>query len=183
MTKRDKPIPDALEELVAAHFNAAAGFCRFLTGSEDAGRELLAESVALATLRFRQLRDHSRFRAWLYAIIRNRWRTTYARRKRELSLDALNPSAASGANPSGSDYDRRVVDDTLARLRPHECEAFVLFYLEDMTLKEVASVLGVRVGAVKTRLHRARKRLEPHLRGLMNPFLDTPPVPEGVDHD
>lgn len=57
MTKRDEPIPSALEELVAAHFNAAAGFCRFLTGSEDAGRELLAESIALATLRFRQLRD------------------------------------------------------------------------------------------------------------------------------
>ena len=183
MTKRDEPIPSALEELVAAHFNAAAGFCRFLTGSEDAGRELLAESIALATLRFRQLRDRDRFRAWFYAIIRNRWRTAYARRKRELSLDALKMSAASGANPSHSDYDRRIVDETLAYLRPHEREAFVLFYLEDMTLKEVSSVLGVRVGAVKARLHRARKRLEPHLRETAKPLKDTPPVPEGVDDD
>ena len=183
MTKRDEPIPSALEELVAAHFNAAAGFCRFLTGSEDAGRELLAESIALATLRFRQLRDRSRFRAWLYTIIRNRWRTTHARRKRTLSLDTLKQSAASGANPSGSDYDRRVVDDTLARLRPHDREVFVLFYLEDMTLKEVARILGIRVGAVKTRLHRARKRLEPHLRETAKPSENTPPVPEGVDHD
>ena len=183
MTKRDNPIPSALEELVAAHFNAAAGFCRFLTGSEDAGRELLADAIALATLRFHQLRDRSRFRAWLYAIIRNRWRTTYARRKRELSLDALKPSAAPNANPSGSDYDRRVVDKALDHLRPHEREAFVLFHLEDMTLKEVASVLGVRVGAVKTRLHRARKRLAPHLREMAKPSENTPTVPEGVDDD
>jgi len=183
MTKRDEPIPSALEELVAAHFNSAAGFCGFLTGSEDAGRELLAEAIALATLRFRQLRSRDRFRAWFYAIIRNRWRSTYSRRKRELSLDALNMSAASGANPSGSDYDQRIIDQTLARLRPHEREAFVLFYLEDLTLKEVASVLGVRVGTVKTRLHRARKRLEPHLRDLVKPSENTSMVPEGVNRD
>lgn len=176
-------MPQALAELVAAHFNSAAGFCRFLTGSEDAGRELLAESIALATLRFRQLRDRDSFRAWFYAIIRNRWRTTYVRRKREMSLDALKPSVASGANPSGPDYDRRIVDETLAHLRPHEREAFVLFYLEDMSLKEVASVLGIRAGTVKTRLHRARKRLEPHLRKTLMPSANITPVPRGDDHD
>jgi len=166
MARRTEEWPPELEALLREHFTAAAGFCRFLAGSEEAAKELLAEAVALAAMRFRQLRDRGKFRPWLYAIIRNRWRNTYKRRRRDAGMAELERLSAS-ANPSREDYDHRLVDYALARLRPAERGAFVLFHLEDLSLKEAGAVLGVRPGAVKVRLHRARRRLAAALEGAL----------------
>lgn len=181
MARRTDEWPPELEALLQEHFTAAAGFCRSLTGSEEAAKELLAEAVALAAMRFRQLRDGGKFRPWLYAIIRNRWRSTYKRRRQDAGMVELERLSAP-ANPSREDYDRRLVDYALARLRPAEREAFVLFHLEDLSLKEAGGVLGIRAGAVKVRLHRARRRLAAVLNEALG-YAGVKRGPKEKDHE
>jgi RNA polymerase sigma-70 factor (ECF subfamily) len=54
-------------------------------------------------------------------------------------------------------------------LPPLQKEALVLFEYEGMALSEIASMIGTDVGAVKSRLHRARERL----RNALRPYLNT----------
>jgi RNA polymerase sigma-70 factor (ECF subfamily) len=51
-------------------------------------------------------------------------------------------------------------------LSPRYREAMVLYYLEEMSVAEIAQIVGARPNAVEVRLHRARRRLEPLLADL-----------------
>ncbi len=63
------------------------------------------------------------------------------------------------------------VRDAVAELPPLQREALVLFEYEGLALREIAEVVGTEVGAVKSRLHRARGRL----RNSLSPYLNTNP--------
>jgi len=56
---------------------------------------------------------------------------------------------------------RHLVCRALARLSVEHREVAVLYYLQELTVAEIASVLGVPVGTVKSRLHYARRRRHP----------------------
>jgi RNA polymerase sigma-70 factor (ECF subfamily) len=61
------------------------------------------------------------------------------------------------------------VERAVAALPPLQKEALILFEYEDFSLEEIAQVVGVEVGAVKARLHRARETLRRRLASLVNP--------------
>jgi RNA polymerase sigma-70 factor (ECF subfamily) len=61
--------------------------------------------------------------------------------------------------PDGIEADLAAVERELARLPLLEREVLTLFYLRELSLGDVAEVLGVPVGTVKSRLFRARKLL------------------------
>jgi RNA polymerase sigma-70 factor, ECF subfamily len=71
---------------------------------------------------------------------------------------------------------RNLLDDELSvqvqaavsSLPPLQKEALVLFQYEGFSLSEIASMVGTDVGAIKSRLHRARERL----RNSLQPYLD-----------
>lgn len=172
MPTQPETMPAKLEALLGEHFADAARLCRFLAG-DDAGRELHADATALAALHFSQLRKPERFRQWFYAIIRNRWRTTYSRRRATIQLDDAALLYASDSSPEQA-MEIALVDSALAKLTENERAAVVLHYIEDMPVEEVARVLGISRPAVKTRLHRARRKLAPIMRMLMGDALPAP---------
>ena len=61
------------------------------------------------------------------------------------------------------------VQQAVSSLPPLQREALVLFEYEGLALSEIASLIGTDVGAVKSRLHRARERL----RNILGPYLST----------
>ena len=60
------------------------------------------------------------------------------------------------------------VQEAILSLPPLQREALVLFEYEGMTLSEIASMIGTDIGAVKSRLFRARERLRNALRPYLN---------------
>jgi RNA polymerase sigma-70 factor (ECF subfamily) len=107
-------------------------------------------------------------RTYLYAAARNLAAKRYNSFARETNLEGLNeePLAADRHEPI-----KRVLDDELAgeveraiaSLPPLQREALVLFEYEDLSLAEIAEVVGVDSGAVKARLFRARETLRVRL--------------------
>jgi len=107
-------------------------------------------------------------RTYLYAATRNLAAKRYNSFARETNLEGLNeePVASDRHEPI-----RRVLDDELAgeveraiaSLPPLQREALVLFEYEDLSLAEIAQVVGVDSGAVKARLFRARETLRVRL--------------------
>lgn len=105
-------------------------------------------------------RRGSSLSTWIYAIARNTCLSAIERRERErgdrpLGLEA----AASSFRPPASSEDGHDVYVMMARLPEHYRQALTLFYLEEKSYQQVAEMLGLPMGTVKTYLHRARKQL------------------------
>jgi RNA polymerase sigma-70 factor, ECF subfamily len=101
---------------------------------------------------------------WIYTIARNTCFTELKRRRPTLSLDepdlgeALEkePGLHVTSPPEGAEMD---VDTMLAELPEKYRRVITLFYLEQKSYEEVAAMLGIPMGTVKTFLHRAKKEL------------------------
>jgi RNA polymerase sigma factor (sigma-70 family) len=151
----------AFDELIERWGAPIWKYARRLTNTDDAADDV-SQNVWLRVLRgIHRLRDGSRLRAWLFGIARrtlmDRLRELYAAPK-VTDIDEIELSAADDP-PDGVEADLATVERELARLPLVEREVLTLFYLRELSLDEVADVLGVPVGTVKSRLFRARRLL------------------------
>lgn len=134
-----------------------------MTG-EDAAADTV-QDVWLRVLRgMPRLRDPARLRAWMFGIARrtvfDRVRERYAAPE-PVPVDEVEIAAPDPPEDLAEDLAR--MHDELARLPLTEREVLVLFYLEELTLAQLAEILDVPVGTVKSRLFRARKMLRASL--------------------
>ena len=113
------------------------------------------------------LRDERAFAAWAYRIVTRRAARVVARNARErkvardwaaeidLAIEEDGPLAA----------DARAVRAAIRDLPPDQAATVALFYLDEMSVAEVAVALDVPPGTVKTRLMHARQKLHDALKG------------------
>lgn len=162
------------ETEVLPHLDVLYRVARRLTGETADAEDLVQETLLKALRGWDGFRPGSNARAWLLTILRNAFINTYRRRRREpvaMDLDAVDRHAVvrdvAAADPE-ADFFTRIVDDTVLRAvdaLPEEFrEALVLSDLEGLPYGEIAEVLGVPIGTVKSRLFRARRQLQKVLR-------------------
>ena len=155
--------PAAFDELIARWHAPLWAFVRRLAGDDEAAREIL-QDVWLRVIRgIPRLRDGSKLRAWLYGIARrtlmDRLRKQYAR-TRNLDVDLDVDVDELPTEPAIDEIDNLdALERALVRLPVLEREAVTLFYLQELSLNEVAEALKVPVGTVKSRLFRGRRLL------------------------
>lgn len=150
----------AFDELIQRWQEPLWTFVRHQTGDSEVAKEITQE-VWIRVLRgIGRLRDGSKLRAWLFSVARrtliDRLRQQYAAPvavevdMAELSIDE-----------SSDDIEEQLtaMHHELTMLPIAEREALTLFYLRELTIEELADVLLVPVGTVKSRLFRARKML------------------------
>lgn len=150
------------------HGGAVRAFCARRTGSIDAADDLVS-IVFLEAWRRRgevELVDGNAL-PWLYGIarrtIQHRWRTAVRHRR---ALERLAPASAT---PDHAEEVAGRLDDerhlarlraALERLRPPDRDVLLLCVWQGLTYAEAAVALGVPVGTVRSRLSRARSRLD-----------------------
>ncbi len=137
-----------------------------VTGNPDAADELVQDIWLRVLQGIGRLQEPAKLRAWLFGIAHRR------------VMDRLREHYAAPIN-DGADPDALAADDIdlelaldmrelergLQRLPPIEREVLSLFYLDELPLAEVAQVLALPTGTVKSRLFRARKLLRHQLTG------------------
>ena len=157
----------AFGTLVERHHAALLRVC------SRAGDPAAQEAVLQALTGLPALRDDGAFGPWLCGIGHN-----LARRSRRapapLPLEAVPEPAAPG--PPDRE-DGALVLAAIAALPRGQRDAVALFYLADLSHLQIAARLGISVGAVKTRLHKARASLQTRLADLRK---DLPPMPSSV---
>lgn len=133
--------------------------------------EVAQEAFAKAYRRFSQLRDRDSFRAWLvrmtWRLAIDRWRSDRRRTAREQSVSRPGPDpTAEGIAAENERAERlwRAIEHLPDKLR----EVIVLSAIEGYDGSEVALLLGLPAGTVKSRLFQARKGLAQRLRCLVN---------------
>lgn len=179
MTGRDNPPADELRplvrrclggcqtamlELVQRFQGQVFGLCyRMLGKREDA--EDAAQETFIRVLRSLARWDDSRdFEPWLLAIAGNRCRTALANRRRKPAADNLDDVAPVAADSEGDTHLAEEVQRALAQVRDEYRQAFVLFHEHEKSYGEIADMMGVPLGTIKTWVHRARRDLMEQLK-------------------
>ena len=137
-----------------------------LTGDPEMARDA-AQGAWLEIVRgLHRLADERAFPAWAYRIVSRRCAKQIgaAVRRRELAAKAAVEPAPEAAEP-GAALDRVSLRAAIEELPPEQRGAIALFYLEELSVAEVAVALDVSMGTVKTRLMHARRKLRGALEG------------------
>ncbi|MCX5497717.1 sigma-70 family RNA polymerase sigma factor [Kaistia dalseonensis] len=141
-------------------------FARSLSGNRDRADDLVQETVMRALANRDKFQEGTNLHAWLVTILRNQYYSEGRKRRREVEdAEGLHAARLSeGAAQSG----HLELDDFLRamQLLPDEQrEALVLIGASGFSYEEAAEICGVRVGTVKSRVSRARARLQSVMDG------------------
>lgn len=156
------------------HLDALYGLALRLTGGDEARSEDLVQQAALKAYRsWDRFEAGTNCRAWLMTILRNTFINEFRRdrsRPNPVEYDEIAERPPSDslfeADPEGRIFDR-IIDRQIVTAIESLPEDFripvVLADIEGLAYQEIADVLDVPVGTVKSRLFRARKRLQREL--------------------
>jgi RNA polymerase sigma-70 factor (ECF subfamily) len=165
----------AWEQLVRSHTGLVYGACYRFTGRSDDARDL-TQDVFLRVFRSLHTYDGAAgsFRTWLVRLTRNLLIDHYRKTRKhqvldplEDQIDRLEETAGLGASADRKLSGREageLLQGALQKLSPELREAVVLRDLQEMEYREIAQVLSVPEGTVKSRINRGRHELAKHLR-------------------
>lgn len=170
--------PDAARELVRRYQRPVYNLIARMVQDPATAEDLAQETFAKVFRGLRTFDAHLRFPAWILRIAHN---TTldYLRRHRPhlVPLDAPQPGderpladrlpdlvSASPERAAARQQLGAALDEAIDRLRPEYRQVVILRYQEDLDYADIADVVGLPLGTVKTFLHRARRALAEDLR-------------------
>ena len=164
------------ERQLTAVLDQAYGTALRLTGSPADAEDLVQDAALLAHRGFKGFTAGSNFRAWFYRILLNRFYSNYRRQRRagvSVDLDETpelylyQQAAATGVTPDADTatalvdrLDSELVQKALDALPEEFRTVATLYFMQDLAYQEIADMLDVPIGTVRSRLHRARRMLQ-----------------------
>ena len=162
---------DAFQTLFERHRTMLTALVRRASGTSGVVEDIVQETALSALVGIERLQQPDRFGAWVAGIglnICRRQRRQELERPSSLGM-ALGTRADPTPDPSEVAIEREIassVRTAINELPSGQRQAAALFYLSGLTYRETALALGIDVGAVKTRLHKARTRLGEELSSV-----------------
>jgi len=160
----------SFEREALVHLDSLYRVALRLTGNPADADDLVQETILKAYRAWHQFEQGTNAKGWLLTILRHAFINEYRRRTRHpetVDLDAIEPYSVfedlQEEDPQGAFFDR-IVDDEVLRaidgLPEQFRETVVLSDVEGLSYEEIARVLDVPVGTVKSRLFRGRRLLQ-----------------------
>ena len=190
MTSEDEDLPAAtggdsvhrvsfIEEAIP-HMDAVYRFALRLTGTQDGAEDLVQDTFFRAFRAWDQYTPGTRCKSWLFTICRNVFLRQRERRQRHdeivqetaqedgasLSREAPVFAASKDSDPEGDFFNSIVDEEIIAAIDELPTEykmAVVLSDLEGLSYNEIAEIMEIPVGTVKSRLFRGRRQLQKRL--------------------
>jgi RNA polymerase sigma factor (sigma-70 family) len=166
--------PRAIQELVETHGNRLLRSAFLLCGDETEAQDILQDTFVQAMRSGHRFGGRSSIYTWLHSILLNLTRHRHRDRRRiiydeELACREISPEEEL---PSELDVETASagIRDALRRLSDAHREVLVLRYYEQMKMEEMARLLGISRGTVKSRLHYAIKEMQKLMPGELNLF-------------
>jgi len=167
--------PASFEALLAPLLPTAYRAALHMTRRPADAEDLVQEAALLAFRKFHQFEPGTNFRAWYLRILTNCFVSGYRKAKRQgptVDLDdapelylftralALRPGTDDPASVVLSKVDAEHVTEAIQALPDEFRIVAALYFVEDLSYREIASICDCPVGTVRSRLHRARRLLQ-----------------------
>lgn len=175
---------EAFNQLVARYQTQTYNFAYRMTNNREDAEDIYQEAFIHAFRGIKSFRSDSAFSTWLYRIVRNVYLDEQKRRRsrpyisleesietedgtisRDVQDDAPLPDQTVLVNEK-----RRVVHRAIAQLPERQREILILYDLLGYTYEDIANILEINVGTVKSRLNRARRGLKDRLASCKELF-------------
>jgi RNA polymerase sigma-70 factor (ECF subfamily) len=164
------------QEAAIPHTDALLRTALRMTRNRSDAEDLVQETFLKAYRFFDRFERGTNIRAWLFKIMTNLFINSYrdrAKRPEETSFDEMEEfslyskmtdgAKKDGTNPEKELFDKLYTDEVqkvLDRLPEEFRMAVMLNFVEGFSYQEIAEILGIELGTVKSRLHRGRKMLQ-----------------------
>jgi RNA polymerase sigma-70 factor, ECF subfamily len=163
--------PEAMEELIAGSYRPAYTLALRLLRDPDDAAEATQEAYIRMVRGLKRFREVGAFPTWLFRIVSNVCLTEMRKRsKREVptEMELIESPSADDTEATAVDRTfRRQLEEAVDGLSDVYRTVVVLRDIYGMSVQETAEALEISPGAVKVRLHRARKRLRDELAPLL----------------
>ncbi len=180
---------DHFEAIAGEHYEPLFRFAMSLTRSESDARDLTQQTFYAWATKGHQLRDFSKAKAWLFTTLHRFFLAARRRQTRFIfqSLDSASDQLPAVCPEFEAQAKSAQVLSALGRVDDVYQAAVALFYLEDCSYSEIAEILEIPVGTVKSRIARgimqlrrifgfaaSETPLEPESEsGMKSPFFET----------
>lgn len=150
---------DEFDAFFDAHYPGLLRSLTMITGDAELATDALQDAFVRAYARWRRIRRYERPEAWVRRVAINRsrdlMRSDARRRAREQQV------ARTESEPSldGSTDDAMAMQQLLLALPERQRIAVTLFYVDDLSIEQVADAMGITSGAVKYHLNQGRQNL------------------------
>ena len=173
---------EAFTALVRKHQKSAHALAWRRIGDFHFAEEIVQDAFLRAYKGLPKLKDPNQFPGWLY-VITNRLCNNWLRKNKSLMKSVEDIPVVKMQQMSYERYmseghekeakisQQKLVEQLLARLPESERTVVTLYYLGEMTTKEISKFLGVSVHTITSRLQRGRKRLKQHEELLVQEVL------------
>lgn len=154
----DRERAAAFQRLVEQHLDASYRLAHSILADRSEAQDSVHDAFVAAWQRWDSLRDHKKFERWFRRIVVNTCRDRLRRRSRT-DTDLSQQGRLATPDTASAITERLRVEQALAHLRPDDRVLIALRHHRDLTVADIARVLGIPTGTVKWRLNRAHKRL------------------------
>ena len=167
-----RPNRESFLREMEAHIDGAYNFARWLTRGGDEAEDLVHDALARALAHWNQYTPGTQMKSWLFTILRRIFLNRLRRGKYEVTsfeypenedMLPIEPRGGPARLPPG--LLRKDLDAALTSLPEAQRSLVLLADLEELSLEEIAEVMEVPIGTVKSRLWRARRALRQKLAG------------------
>lgn len=168
----------AFNEEMLPHLDALYNFALRLTYDSNDAEDLVQESLVKAYRFFHSYEKGTNAKAWLFRILRNSFINNYRKQSRqpqqidydEVSsfYETIRSEQSSSTDLESNMYDQMMDDElnnALDRLPEDFRTVVMLCDVEDFTYEEIANMLDVPIGTIRSRLHRGRNLLRHQIFG------------------
>lgn len=173
---------NALDQLLRRHYDRIYAVCRRVTGGTSDADDACQEALIKISRSLTRFDGRSAFSTWAYRIATNASLDELRKRKRRPPLHSVRPGDQGDGEPEQIDpmaakrldaiSDRLAIDEALGGLSDDFKAAVVLRDVADLDYDEIADVLDIPIGTVKSRIARGRSALADTLR--LDDLLDRP---------
>lgn len=171
-----RPIPrrvtdsvPSFEQIVDAHYQGLFRFALSMCQREATAQDLVQQTFLQWAKKGHTLRDTSKVKTWLFTTLYREW-LSIARREKKYEEVEFEPDLHGSTLPHDDGENPRVDSATLQtaleQLDPNYRAPLVLFYLKELSYRDIAETLGIPIGTVMSRLSRAKDRLRSILRDI-----------------
>ena len=126
-----------------------------MTKNDDDALDCIQEAILQAYISIKDLRQDEYFKTWLIKILINKCNALLKKNKKILNLDV-----SIAENDKVEQSDRLELKDSINNLDSDLKIIVILYYYEDMSIKDISESLNIPQGTIKSRLSRARSKLK-----------------------